>query len=100
MLTSPASSLGNSPSSDARQAVQRLVQDALPAHGNQRAINGSSRLRDLGLSSLRLIALIISLENEFRLGEAELAQLNLETSLETVVALCATARQRLNSRIS
>lgn len=105
MLGSCASSRGNTPElqldclpSEVTQTLQHLVHDAMSAQVSHRAFNGSGRLRDMGLSSLRLIALIIALESEFELGEAELAQLNIETTLETLLALCVAARQRARIR--
>jgi hypothetical protein len=81
---------GNSTSlvEDLSRTVLAMVVDYIPIHAQNRAVCGSDRLRDLGVTSLRLIGLIMALENRFGLSDVALATFTNETTVDAVVGLC------------
>lgn len=84
------------PDSDVKTTESRitgLVQRLLSEHSIHRTVNPSDDLRDAGLSSLDMVSLVLSVEDEFELmiPEASILPANFR-SIETVSLLVDSLR--------
>jgi acyl carrier protein len=77
--------------------VFELVRSALPSDVGSQPISGDERLSDLGLTSLRFISLVILLEDEFGLNERFLEQLNVGTTIDSLVVICEASVRYIDS---
>jgi acyl carrier protein len=71
--------------------VLELVRRAMPAAEPQKSMGADDSLHELGLGSLKLLSLILDLEERFQLPAAALERLCSRPTLATVLGLCADA---------
>lgn len=72
-------------------SVLQVIRQALPASDRGCRLRWNHRLSDLGISSLRLLALIMDLEERFALSLEALARLSTHSTLGSVVQACLHA---------
>ena len=77
----------------ARDGISDLVRRILADRSIERSVSGDDDLRAIGLTSLDMISLVLSVESMFdvRIPEAEITPANFRT-VSTIDALVATLR--------
>ena len=80
-----------------RASITRLVHAAMPSELRRHAVATDDTLGQLGMSSLRLVGLIVELEEEFGLTEDALLRLTGDTTIEALAGICAAARSSIDS---
>ena len=77
-----------------RAHIVDVLYRSAPRHVRSLEITGSETLSRLGFSSLRLIGLIVALENDCGLAAEALLGLSGDTTIEELMAVCLTGHDR------
>jgi acyl carrier protein len=87
------------PEDTPRGRLLGLVRNILGAHSASRPLNVNARLSELGLSSIKMVNLMLAIEVEFdiTIPQSEITPENFESiaSVETLVLKVATSARRL-----
>lgn len=75
-------------------AVIDTIRQVLPAAERQRPLRATDCLRDLGISSLRLLSLFMDLEETFELSPVALAGLTAGSSIAAIASTCGAGESR------
>lgn len=86
-------------SNELTASMVHMIRRALPATKRQLSLKGSDTLDELGLSSLRLVGLILQLEEEFGIPEEALLSFRRDMTLDGLVALCESSMAHSKSGV-
>jgi hypothetical protein len=66
----------------------QLIRGALPPAERWRRLHDGDRLGDLGIGSLRVLSLVMDLEDAYALAPEDLGEIGAHTTLGTLIRMC------------